>query len=155
LIAEGPGADYVPAGSRQYASKQPSGDARSLYDTLKARLFAARTDADLEREIEWAESEVRAVKKAKRPPVTDDEKRYWIEREPANRSDSDVAAAYDVTAYDVERIRRDRATERWIEKRNTERAMEGKRLAAEGLSTRKIASMLGVSHSTVRRDLAA
>ncbi len=152
-MAEAPGSSYGASEQRQPDSTPPSGQGRSLYEAVAHVLGCRLTDQGVlvqgyepsQERIERAEKMIRDAKRAKvRPELTMAQRRHWIALAPRHRPNSEVAAEYEVTVELVSQI---------LDRKPRSRGAEVRRLSAQGLTSREIAGELGVSHTTVLREI--
>lgn len=163
VIPEGPGADYVPSGARQYTSKPPTGDNWSTYDRFKRMFQNCKTNNDLRRAIERADNE---LTHRPRPKVeTEGQRDQRILAEYEGEADTKVSECEGINLKSVWNLRRRNGrsvkTGLPVEATDMSNATRPERLRRvlelhgepHNMSARQIALTINVSHPTVLRDL--
>lgn len=170
VVAEAPGADYVPAGHGQADSKPPTGTSSSLFDLIVARINGAENDRQLERAI--YEGEAAVDRYSQGPHVkadklghqeTSEERDHRIVHQYEGMPAPEVAAWERCSTTHIWKLRRQNGRDpvdgkrkpgsslAWANRRVREEAVAD--LKAKGLSLRAIADEVRISHTQVQRDL--
>lgn len=161
-VSEAPGADFAPAGGRQYTSAPPTGDHESFHDRLLRSFQAASTPSELVEAIEQGERALERLRHgpATGKPETQAEREDRILNTMVGLADMEVAVLehMHVRAVRQLRVRAGRepqygrpAERQWASA--GERRERAALMTSAGLSTRETARLLGVSHTTVQSDL--
>lgn len=164
IVAEGPGADFVPAGKRAYSDRDPSGHSWSLADAMIQRFAKCDREHELLRAIHWAEAVLeRALRSPESVPESEAQRDERVLFECEGWQAERVVASEDLTLRQVWslRIKNGRTASEGLVMEGAamkyankgERVRRAQELAEQGMSARQIALQFGVSHPTILDDL--